>query len=105
MPDNQALQLAINRLQDQKEDLEAEYNKVNTRFITASIVFGVCVIGEIFVRSYWGLWSVVIVISMVVWLNNAGKRRNLARKIAEITQELLAKGDQGAVKSGRTLAN
>jgi hypothetical protein len=100
MPNNQALQLAINRLQDQKEDLEEEYNKVNTRFITASIVFGVCVVGEIFVRSYWGLWSVVIVISLVVWLNNVGKRRDLAKQLVVITQELRAKRDQAITEQG-----
>jgi hypothetical protein len=100
MSDNQNLQLAINSLQDRKADLEAKYKKVNMFYMTAEIVFGVSVAGEIFVVSLYELWGFLFFASLIVWLATFGKRRNLAKQLAEITQELRAKRDQAVTEQG-----
>lgn len=100
MSDNQALQLAINSLQDQKANLEAKYKKVNTLYMTAEIVFGVSVAGDIFVIRLMMLWGFLFFASLIVWLATFGKRRNLSKQLAEVTQDLRTKRDQAIIDQG-----
>ena len=69
-------------------------------YMTAEIVFGVSVAGEIFVVSLYELWGFLFFASLIVWLATFGKRRNLAKQLAEITQELRAKRDQAVTEQG-----
>ncbi|NMC83953.1 MAG: hypothetical protein GYA58_01585 [Anaerolineaceae bacterium] len=89
-----SLQLEINHLEGDIEQIQARYTKVNGRYIAAEIVFGIGLIGFLFLAGFWPLWIFLLVISILTWLSNFGKRKTLQREIDDKKTLLRSKKDQ-----------
>jgi hypothetical protein len=89
-----SLQLEINHLEGDIEQTQARYTKVNGRYIAAEIVFGIGLIGFLFLAGFWPLWIFLLVISILTWLSNFGKRKTLQREIDDKKTLLRSKKDQ-----------
>lgn len=80
-------QLALNQLQDQKEDLEEQYKKTNGRYISGGVAFGIGLVGIIFIFQVWPLWLFLLVIGLLTWLSSVGKRKEITTQIDQLKKK------------------
>ena len=89
-----SLQIEINHLEDDIEQVQTRYTKVNGRYIAAEVVFGIGLVGFLFLAGFWPLWIFLLVISILTWLSNFGKRKKLQREIDDKKVLLRSKKDE-----------
>lgn len=77
----QDLQLEINRLENINEDLEDEFKKKSSRVMSGQIAFGIGLVGIILLSIVWWLWIFLMIIGILTWLSNIGKKNEIAGEI------------------------
>jgi len=73
-----SLKIKLNQLEMQGEELETKYKKVNGRYISAEIAFGIGLVGLLFLNFLWPLWAFLIIIGLLTWISCVGARKDLS---------------------------
>ena len=83
-----SLKIKLNQLEMQSEELEIQYKKVNGRYISAEIAFGIGLVGILFLFFLWPLWAFLLIVGLLTWISNVGSRKDLSLDIEKIKKEI-----------------